>query len=121
LNLCDEVVFAGFRSDIPQLLSAMDVTVIPSYNEGFPMCVLESLAGGRAVVGFKGVVPEEVIIDGKTGVVVGPRTSGGLADGIVRILNSDYEEMGRHGRELVSKLFSVEQMVDKVVRVYENR
>lgn len=120
LKMGDKVVITGFRSDIPKLLSVMDVTIMPSYNEGFGMSVLESLASGRAVVGIKGSVPEEVIIDGQTGVIVDSFTSGSLANGIICILNSDYKKMGTQGKELVSKLFSVKQMISKVIEVYES-
>ncbi|MBQ4153932.1 MAG: glycosyltransferase [Clostridia bacterium] len=46
LRLEDSVVFAGIRSDIPQLLSAMDVFVMPSFYEGMPNTVIEAQATG---------------------------------------------------------------------------
>ena len=50
LGLSDSVVFAGIRSDIPQLLSAMDVFVMPSFYEGMPNTVIESQATGLPCV-----------------------------------------------------------------------
>ena len=50
LNIEDKVIFTGVRSDIPQLLSAMDVFVFPSFYEGMPNTVIEAQATGLPCV-----------------------------------------------------------------------
>ena len=77
------------------------------------------LAAGRAVAGFKGVVSEEVVMDGQTGAVVFPLTAEALAGGMERLLKGDYKQMGMRGRELIAAKYSVRQMAYRVEEVYK--
>jgi glycosyltransferase involved in cell wall biosynthesis len=61
LGLSDDVIFAGFRSDIRQLMAAIDIVVFSSRQEGLPMVLLEAMAAGRCVVATQvGGIPEAV-------------------------------------------------------------
>lgn len=60
-ELSGDVIFAGFRSDIRELMAAIDIVVFSSRQEGLPMVLLEAMAAGRAVVATRvGGVPEAV-------------------------------------------------------------
>jgi glycosyltransferase involved in cell wall biosynthesis len=60
LGLTDKVIFAGVRSDVPRLmLGAMDVFLLPSFNEGLPLVLIEAQAAGLPCI-FSGVITEEV-------------------------------------------------------------
>ena len=110
----DKVVFAGLRLDIAEVLSAMDVFVLPSYWEGMPGVVLEAMAMARPVVTTRVRGCREVTVDGETGILVPPRDVEALADAIVRLV-SDKElarRMGHAGRMRVEERFDR----DKVVR-----
>ncbi len=63
LNLVDKVIFAGVRSDVPNLLQAMDVLLFPSFFEGLPGVVLESQAAGLPCVISDKITPEVKITD----------------------------------------------------------
>jgi glycosyltransferase involved in cell wall biosynthesis len=126
LDLDDCVVLTGSRSDVPDLLRALDVFVLSSYSvECFPMALLEAMAAGRpAVCTAVGGVPE-IIEEPVTGYLVPPRNPGALADRLVRIL-SDSElahRMGQAARARVEALFSLrasvaatEHALDELVR-----
>src|SRR5205823_9528420 len=82
------VAFIGRRShdQMPHLLAAADMLVLPSMNEGLPRVILEAMATGLPVVATSvGGVPE-LVIDGRTGLLVRPGVEGVLADAICRVL-----------------------------------
>ena len=61
LSLSDRVWFAGFRSDVPLLMSLADILVISSRREGFPLVLVESLHLHRPVVGTRVAGVEEIL------------------------------------------------------------
>ena len=122
LDLDDCVVLTGSRSDVPDLLRAIDVFVLSSYTvECFPMALLEAMAAGRpAVCTAVGGVPE-MIEEPTTGYLVPPRDPGALADRLVRIL-SDSElahRMGQAARARVETLFSLRASVSATEHALE--
>ncbi len=114
LDLADCVTLTGSRSDVPDLLRAIDVFVLGSYTvECFPMALLEAMAAGRpAVCTAVGGVPE-MIEEPTTGYLVPPHDPDALADRLVRIL-SDSElahQMGQAARARVETKFSLRASV----------
>lgn len=85
-GLRDSVRLAGFRSDVPELLSAADVLVLPSEQEGLPLCVLEAQACKTLVVASPIAGVPEVVDDGVTGFLVPPGDAVGYAAAIERAL-----------------------------------
>lgn len=123
LDLGEKVVFTGFRRDIPDLLAAFDVLVIPSlYGEGLPIVLLEAMAMGRAVVAtpVEGVV--EVVRDGQTGFLVQAGDCRKLTRALRRVLGEPAEagRLGLAARDLAQREFSAEVMARKLESVYQN-
>ena len=115
LELNDRVVFTGLRYDVPELLSAMDVFVLPSYREGMPVVLLEAMAMARPVVATHVRGCREVVVDGETGILVPPGDVPALADAIVRLLG-DKElagRMGRAGRKRAEQRFDRNEVTGK--------
>ncbi|QYN34484.1 glycosyltransferase [Pseudonocardia sp. DSM 110487] len=113
LGIAGNVTFAGSRSDVAALLPTLDVAVLSSTTECFPMAVLEAMAAGVPVVGTAvGGVPE-MIEDGATGYLVPPRDSRAMADALVKILRdpSRAAEMGRAARDRVLAEFTLGRSV----------
>jgi glycosyltransferase involved in cell wall biosynthesis len=110
LGLDDRVVLTGSRSDVPDLLRALDVFVLSSSTvECFPNALLEAMAAGRpAVCTAVGGVPE-LIEEPETGFVVPLRDPDALADRLVHILSDSKlaHRMGRAARARVEALFSL--------------
>ena len=121
LSISSNVIFMGYRNDIPRILSVMDIFVLPSLYEGLPNALLEAMAACRPVVATQvGGIPE-VVADGETGILVPRRDPGALA-GAICVLLEDRDrarEMGMRGRNQVERLFSVETMVAKTEALYE--
>jgi glycosyltransferase involved in cell wall biosynthesis len=96
LGVAGQVVFAGARPDVPALLGLVDVVVLSSYTECFPMAVLEAMACGVPVVcSAVGGIPE-MVEDGVTGRLVPPRDPAALADGLRSLLH-DRDRARRFG------------------------
>ena len=81
----DLIRFAGVRQDIPQLLAISDLFVLPSLWEGLPNVVLEAMAAGVPVVATDVDGSAELIIDGKTGMLVPSKQPDALATTIIQL------------------------------------
>ncbi|GAB4471740.1 MAG: glycosyltransferase family 4 protein [Anaerolineae bacterium] len=102
LNIENEVMLLGYRNDIPELLSLMDILVLPSHGrEGVPRILMESAALGKPVVATRVRGNVEAVEDGVTGLLVPVRDSSALAEGIMRLLDNPglAAEMGAHARQ----------------------
>lgn len=120
LDVESAVVFAGQRSDIPSVLAALDLVVMPSmFGEGLPYAAIEAIAAGRAVVAFPTAGIPEVVPDDQAGLLVPTGDVDALSEALSRLLLDDTLrarlEAGaaRHARQ-----FGLEQHVDELVAIY---
>lgn len=121
LGLSARVHWAGFQQDAVRLLPAFDLFVQPSVYEGLPTTVMEAMAAGLPVVATAVGGTPEVVVDGVTGRLVPPRDPAALAAAIHALLHDPDRRrtMGQAGRERVAQHFSVEQMVRRTERLYD--
>lgn len=120
LGVSDRVVFAGSRTDIPEILGIMDLFVLPSVQEGLPMALLEAQAAGVPTVATEvGAIPA-VIRDGVTGLLVPPGNPAAIADSIVRLLSNPdaARSMAASGAARVRDDFSADVMARKYLDLY---
>lgn len=120
LGLGERTFFTGFRLDVPELLSEVTVSVLPSLSEGFPNAVLESMAGGVPVVATRVGGNPEAIEEGVTGFLVPPREPAALARAICALLENRELALsfGRAGRKRVAEHFSLEHMTRETEGLY---
>lgn len=85
-GIADRVLFAGHRTDVPALLSAIDVFTIASTYEGTPLALFEAMAAGRAIVSTAVDGCREVLEDGVTGLLVPPRDPEAMGTALIRVL-----------------------------------
>ncbi|MFQ5803674.1 MAG: glycosyltransferase [Candidatus Methylomirabilales bacterium] len=112
--------FAGFRSDIPNMLSLMDVFALASILEGSPVVILEALGAVRPIVATRINGVTDVVQHGVTGLLVPPGDPAALADAIVSLLK-DRElscRLAEAGQKLVEERFALRRMVEEVDRFY---
>jgi glycosyltransferase involved in cell wall biosynthesis len=89
MGLEADVLLPGYREDIPELLSIMDIVALPSHGrEGIPRILMESAAMGKPVVATKVRGILETVIDGTTGLLVPVRDPDALAAAILRIMTN---------------------------------
>jgi glycosyltransferase involved in cell wall biosynthesis len=120
LELNGSVRFAGHQSNVNDWLALCDVSVLPSLYEGLPLAAIESLAAERPLVATNVDGTPEIVVDGKTGVLVPPAHPQRLAEAILQLLRQP--ELGRRlaraGREWVATRFSQEQQIRKTQELY---
>lgn len=121
LGIQQNVNFAGFRRDIPALLSLVDVVVVPSLWEGFGIALAEAMAAGKPVVASQVDAIPELVEGGVTGIMVQPEDVTAFARAILWLLNNGEkaEKMGRAGRERVTKNFTEVHMKEKIWELYQ--
>ena len=85
LQIAERVVFAGHRTDVPDLLAALDVFCISSLYEGTPLALFEAMAAGRAIVSTAVDGCREVLEDGRNALLVPPGDAEALAAGLERV------------------------------------
>ena len=78
----------GYRADVPALLAAADIFVLPSYFEALPMSVIEAMLTGLPVVATDVRGPREQVVDGQTGALVALFDVAGLAAALQRLAAS---------------------------------
>lgn len=108
LGLAASVVMAGVRTDIPRVLAASDILVLPSIIEGLPNAILEAMAAGLPVVATDVGGHPEAIDDGRTGILVPPEDGGALVQAMTR-LGEDPDlclRMGSAGRDKIAGVFT---------------
>jgi glycosyltransferase involved in cell wall biosynthesis len=120
LGLCENFVFMGRRTDVPEILACCEVAVLPSLAEGLPNAVLEYLAAGLPVVatGLGGNV--EVIQNGVNGLLIPPKDPQALAAALTRLLEDEKfrRNLGASGRRHVAENFSFVRLVREVDNLY---
>lgn len=120
LDLSQRVQWLGARDDVPGLLPAADVMVLPSHQEGFPNSVLEGMAAGLAIVASKvGGVPE-AIVDGESGLLVNPRDPTSLAAALTRLAaDTDLRHrLARNAADRQQRRFGVVACTDRYASLY---
>jgi glycosyltransferase involved in cell wall biosynthesis len=120
LAISDRVIFAGYRTDVKELLSIMDVFVLPSLREGLPMVLLEALAAGKPVVATRvGAVPK-VVVHGETGMLLDPGDVEALRRSILYLMDNplDARKMADAGARKVAEEYSSERMSRAYLRIY---
>ncbi len=120
LGIRDRVIFTGLRHDVPQLLTAFDIFVLPSLSEGFGIVLLEAMCSEKPIVATRVGGILEVIDDGVNGFLVPPANPESLAQRILELLRDETlrKKMGQNGRQKVRDSFSIEHMVKTVEQVY---
>lgn len=120
-GLSKQLFLTGFRGDIPSLLAASDILVLPSFREGTPRVITEAMASGLPVIATDIAGIPEQVEDRENGYLIPTGDSGALADRLERLLaNAKLREwMGARGLERAGR-FSGATMVDELDRLYQN-
>jgi glycosyltransferase involved in cell wall biosynthesis len=116
-SLSSSVNYLGFRSDIPEILAATDVFVLPSIlPDSFPTVILEAMAAGKPVVATRSGGASEMVLDAETGLLIsiGDVKKGAEAlDKLIKNVNLRIE-MGKAGRNRVLHEYSLEAFEGKI-------
>lgn len=122
LGVPDKVVFAGYRDDMPDLMDAAEMILIPADAEPFGRVAIEAMALGKPVVGTRAGGLPEVVRDGETGLLVVPRFPESLATACLRVMEnaSLSRSLGEAGRARVAEHFHIERCVRETHSLYQS-
>jgi len=123
LGLEESIIFAGHRSDIPRLVSALDVVVHASSTpEPFGLTIIEGMAAGKPVVATAAGGVLDIIENGKSGLLVPCQDSRAMATAIINLIvdRDKAEQIGHAARQRVVEKFTVEKQVAAVQLLYDS-
>jgi len=123
LGLEEAIIFTGLRQDVPDIMAALNVHVLPSeMPEPWGLVVLEAMATGRPVIATRQGGPLEMVIEGKTGYLVPPSDPEALARALLTLFDNpeQAQAMGRAGRARCVSQFTLERAARDVMARYES-
>jgi glycosyltransferase involved in cell wall biosynthesis len=122
MGVTRDVIFTGFREDIPELLSAMDVFVLPSLEdyEAFGRVVIEAMAMAKPIVATRSGGVPEIVEEGVTGILVPPGDAEAMAEAIVTLLldETGAKKMGLEGRRRIERFYGLRTHLEKIECLY---
>lgn len=120
MGLKDNVILAGYRSDIPDVLNAADIFVFPSFHEGMPVSALEAMACGLPIICSEIRGNVDIIREGDNGYLFQPSDVETLARKLEYLLDDAEKRkvMGLKNKEIV-KDFSLESVTEELKRIYK--
>jgi glycosyltransferase involved in cell wall biosynthesis len=123
LGIDSFVHFEGWvdQPKVAQLMACSDVLVLPSYDEGLPLVILEALANGVAVVCTPVGEIDSVLTDGVNALFVEPGNVQGIADALHKVLREPalMQTLARNGRTLYEQQFSLSRFFSSVARIHQ--
>jgi glycosyltransferase involved in cell wall biosynthesis len=116
----ERIHFLGNRHDVPDLLAASDIFVLPSLWEGLSMALLEAMASGLPIVASEVSGTVQAIIPNETGLLVPPGDVQRLTEAIEQLLSNPAraQAMGAAARRRVEAEFSAQKQADEHLALY---
>jgi D-inositol-3-phosphate glycosyltransferase len=117
LGVSGKIQFLPFTDAVPELMSALDIFVLPSHTETFGFVLVEALSMGKVIVATNSGGVPEIITDGSTGILVPPRDGQALADALLRLLKDQHlrTSFSLEARATALKRFDISRCVDQLV------
>ncbi len=119
-QLDDRVTITGIRTDVPELLVAMDILSLPSYWEGLPRSLLEAMAMELPIVTTDIRGCREAVVDGETGIIVPPGDVDSLASALARLLADPElrDRFGKAGRQRAEIEYDERNVFKRLAQTY---
>jgi len=121
LGIEKKVILLGERSDVPDIMGALDVAVSPSaWGEGFPNVVGEAMASGVPCVVTD--VGDSAVIIGDSGLVVDAKDPSALASALLELLEDQEQRlsMGVRARERIQQHYSISAISEQYLEMYKS-
>jgi glycosyltransferase involved in cell wall biosynthesis len=122
LGVEEQVIWLGERGDIPEILRALDVVLVPSWEEPFGMAVIESMAMEVPVVATAVGGATEVVTPPQNGLLLPPRQPAAWAQAIGELVERPElrESIGKAARQRVAEFLTVERYAARVLAGYHD-
>jgi len=121
IGIKESIIFTGYRKDIPSLLKIFDIFVMPSLKEGLPYAVIEAMAASKPVVATNVAGNNELVVNGKTGILCASKNPDALSEAIISLLNDKDKiiNMGKKGFNLIKKNYSITNIIKQLEQEIE--
>jgi glycosyltransferase involved in cell wall biosynthesis len=115
------IIFTGFRDDIPEIIAAMDIFVIPSHSEAFGVALVEAMAMGKPSVCSNSDGILDIAVNNETGYLFVKKDADDLAGKVEMLINSPVkrEDFGRAARKRVVEHFDFDKLIDQLADKYK--
>ncbi len=121
LGISARVIWAGFREDIPQVMTAFDVFALTSSYEGFGLVLLEAMSARRPIVASRISAIPEIVVDQQTGLLCPAGDRPAFAQAFLRCEDAATRAaFGEAGYERALQEFSVPRMVERTLALYRD-
>ena len=120
-NLQNHMILTGWRNDIPELMSIIDILVLSSLWEGLPQVFPQAMASGKPIVATNVDGAPEAVEHDVNGYLVNPKDYNSLAFYVMKLLGNPTlaKEMGVKGKAKVFPTFCVNEMVADISKLYD--
>jgi len=120
LGISGQVVFAGAREDVTDIIPVLDILVLSSPWEGLPNVIMEAMVSGTAVVATAAGGVKELITDGETGLLAEPGDASGISSALLRMIEDRDKRvsMEEKARKHVMSAFSMDKMISETEKIY---
>ncbi|MCD4655739.1 glycosyltransferase family 4 protein [bacterium] len=122
LELVNSVIFTGFRKDVPEIMSALDILITPSRVEAFGRVLLEAMSAGTPVIASQvGGIPE-IISEKNIGILVPPESPDKLSTAILSIMSDQdrRDKIIKIAQNHIKNNFTIEKHTQQIEEVYEH-
>ena len=121
LGIEECIKFLGYRKDVQNLMSQLDLIVLSSLWEGLPLTPIEAYSVGRTIVATRVDGTPEIVRDGVDGYLIDPKSSEQIAEAVCKVIENDEkrEQMEMNAKERYVQEFSFVQLAEKYSRFYE--
>ena len=115
------LVFTGYREDIPEVLFAMDIFAFPSHSEAFGIALVEAMAAKRPSVCSNSDGVLDIAVDGKTSYLFKNKDAEDLKTKLKLLIESENTrfEFGENARKRAIEQFDIKKITDKVLKIYQ--
>lgn len=122
LNLAPHMRFLGYKNNIVEIISQIDIILHPAINEPFGRVIIEAMAMEKPVVAYNCGGPAEIIKNGETGYLVEPKNYHQLAEKTMELIENRGLQiaMGKVGRQRVIEKFNIERYLSKMEEVFDS-
>jgi glycosyltransferase involved in cell wall biosynthesis len=121
-NSSKNIIFLGWREDIPKLMRMADIFVLPSLSEGVPNVVMEASASGLPVIASDVGGVSQLITDRETGILIRPRDKNAMVSAICELIEEPLfaENLGKAGRLKMIEDYSWGIICEKLEKYYDD-
>lgn len=121
-QLQDEVVFAGFQKEIPEIMQAFDIFVMPSHQEAFGLVAIEAMAMECPIIISSGGSSQEIVGKEEFGLIMRPSDAFDLQKQMLILIENEElrRDMGKRAREQVKGLYDRKVRTKRTIQVYQD-